>query len=159
MEVGGLTLPAMGLWQVAQMLAGAAVMPSSCRSRVRLPSMLSSEGLGSPGTPSPCPTATSCQEGGWRGPDEGWVRARPPTSLPPGPRLTLLCMWPRSARSSSSCRAAAVGGSEGINGCGTGMGLLGTAESEGCCGFSPKARGCPGLRTFPSTRRCPFSPP
>lgn len=41
---GGLTLPAMGLWQAAQRPAGLAVMPSSCRSRVRLPSMLSSEG-------------------------------------------------------------------------------------------------------------------
>lgn len=58
LEVQGLTLPAMGLRQAAQVPAGAAVMPSSCRSRVRLPSMLSSEG--SAGAPAPCPTAASC---------------------------------------------------------------------------------------------------
>lgn len=65
------------------------------------------------------------------------VRAgRGPGPQPPFPQgLTLLCMWPRSARSSSSCRAAVVGGGEGSSGCGTGTGLLGgTAEREGCCG-------------------------
>ena len=65
MEAWGLTLPAMGLRQAVQTPVGAAVMPSSCRSRVRLPSILSSEGSGSAGTPAPCPTAASCQEGGW----------------------------------------------------------------------------------------------
>lgn len=59
----GLTLLAMGLRQAAQMPAGAALMPSSCRSRVRLSSMLSSED--SVGTPAPFPAAASCQEGGW----------------------------------------------------------------------------------------------
>lgn len=61
----GLTLPAMGLRQVAQAPAGVAVMPSSCRSRVRLPSMLSSEGLGSAGSPAPSPAVAGCWEGGW----------------------------------------------------------------------------------------------
>ena len=60
----GLTLPAMGLRQAAQVPVGTAVMPSSCRSRVRLPSMVSSEGSGSAGTLASCPAAASCWEGG-----------------------------------------------------------------------------------------------
>lgn len=78
LEVGGLTLPTMGLRQAAQVPAGAAEMPSSCRSRVRLPSMLSREGSGSAGAPAPCPATTSCREGGWQGLGEG--RA-PPLSI------------------------------------------------------------------------------
>ena len=84
------------------------------------------------------------------------MRARPPISFPPGTRLTLLCMSPRSARSSSSCWVAAVGGAEGSSGCGTGMGLLGRAESEGCYGFHPEAGGCLGLRILHPRETLPF---
>ena len=84
------------------------------------------------------------------------MRARPPTSLPQGTRLTLFCRWPRLARSSSSCWAAAVGGDEGSSGCGAGMGLMGMAESERCCGYHPKARGCPGLRSLHPCETLPF---
>lgn len=74
----GLTLPATGLRQAAQMPAGVAEMPNFCRSWVRLPSILSSEGSGSAGPPGPCPVASSCRkEDG-----EDGVRAR--TRLSPG---------------------------------------------------------------------------
>lgn len=56
----GLTLPATGLRQAAQTPAGAAEMPSSCRSWVRLPNILSSEGSGSAAPPAPCPAVASC---------------------------------------------------------------------------------------------------
>lgn len=73
-----LTLPAMGLWQAAQTAAGAAVMPSSCRSRVRPPSMWSSECAEPTGAPAPCPTAASCRDGV----GEGWAPAYPTLPAP-----------------------------------------------------------------------------
>lgn len=55
-------MPAMGLQQEAQSPVGVAVMPSSCRSRVRPPSMWSREGSAPAGTPAPCPVAASCRD-------------------------------------------------------------------------------------------------
>lgn len=52
----------------------------------------------------------------------------------------MLCVWPRSARSSSSSRAASVGGGEGSSGFGTGVGVLDMAERGRCSGVHPKAR-------------------
>lgn len=74
----GLTLPATGLRQAAQTPAGAAEMPSSCRSWVRLPSILSSEGSGSAAPPAPCPAVASC------GKEDGEDGVRTRTRLPPG---------------------------------------------------------------------------
>lgn len=77
-------------------------------------------------------------------------------SFPPGMRLTLLCMWPRSARSSSSCWAATVVGGEGSSGCGAWMGLLGMAESKGFCCFHPEDGGCPGQGALHPCETLPF---
>ena len=53
-------------------------MPSSCRSRVRPPSMWSSECSGAAGALAPCPTAASC----WDGVGEGWAPAYPVLPAP-----------------------------------------------------------------------------